>query len=124
MATQLLKLRNVPEDELLELHELMEEHEIDVYETSAGNWGISMPALWLRNDEQLAQAKALMKDYGEQRYIRARAEYDLQKQDGRERTFLDIAKENPLKYIFYVLIVGVLTYFSIMPFVSFSIGNP
>lgn len=124
MATQLLKLRNVPEDELLELHELMEEHEIDVYETSAGNWGISMPALWLRNDEQLAQAKALMKDYGEQRYIRARAEYDLQKQDGRARTFLDIAKENPLKYIFYVLIVGVLTYFSIMPFVSFSIGNP
>ncbi len=38
MATQLVKLRNVPEDELEEIYALMEANDIEVYETSAGNW--------------------------------------------------------------------------------------
>jgi len=118
MAVQLVKLRNVPEDELEEIHALMAAHDIDVYETSAGNWGISMPALWLRNDEQLDQARALLDEYAEERFQKARSEYNALKEAGKPRTFLDIAKENPVRYIAYLLMIGALMYISLMPFLS------
>ena len=118
MATQLVKLRNVPADELEEIYALMEAHEIDVYETSAGNWGISMPALWLRNDAQLEEAKVLLKQYEEERFSRMRSEYEELKKDGKARTFLDIARKNPFKYIVYLAMILGLLYISVVPFLS------
>ena len=118
MATQLVKLRNVPEDELEEIYALMEANEIEVYETSAGNWGISMPALWLRHDEQLAQAKDLLKQYETERFERMRGEYEAQKEAGKARTFLDMARENPVKYVAYIVMIGALIYISTVPFIS------
>lgn len=118
MAKQLLKLRNVPQDELAEIYELLESHEVEFYETSAGNWGISMPALWLVNDDDFSQARALLDEYSEQRFLRAREEYEYMKQTGKARTFFDIAKENPFKVGLYLVIVFVLIYFSIAPFTA------
>jgi hypothetical protein len=118
MAKQLLKLRHVPDDELNEIRALLEANEIDFYETSAGNWGISMPALWLVHDEQYPQARHLLDEYSEERYRRARSEYEALKQAGKARTFMDIARENPLRFILYMAIVVVLAYFSIAPFIA------
>ena len=118
MATQLVKLRNVPEDELEEIYELMEANEIEVYETSAGNWGMSMPALWLRHDEQLEMAKSVLKQHELDRFQRMRAEYEAQKQEGKARTFLDIARENPFRYVAYLVMIVALLYISTVPFIS------
>ena len=118
MAVQLVKLRNVPEDELEEIHALMAAHEIDVYETSAGNWGISMPALWLRNEDQLDQARLLLDAYAQERLDKARSEYQALKEAGKARTFLDIARENPVRYIAYLLMIGALVYISLVPFLA------
>jgi len=118
VATQLVRLRHVPADELEEIHALMEDNEIDVYETSAGSWGISMPALWLRHDEQYEQAKALLNEYQAARYRRARHEYESLKQAGKARTFLDLARENPLRYIAYLVMIGILVYISLVPFLA------
>jgi hypothetical protein len=118
MVRQLLKLRNVPEDELAEIYELLEAHEVDFYETSAGNWGISMPALWLRNDEDYSRVRVLLDEYSEQRYQRTREEYEYLKQTGKARTFMDIARESPIKVALYLAIVFVLIYFSIAPFIN------
>lgn len=118
MAKQLLKLRNVPEDELAEIYELLESHDIDFYETSAGNWGISMPALWLVNDADYPEVRAMLDDYSLQRYRRVRKEYEYLKQSGKARTFMDMAKENPFKIALYLVIVIVLVYFSVAPFLS------
>lgn len=118
MAKQLLKLRNVPQDELAEIFQLLESHEVEFYETSAGNWGISMPALWLVNDDDYPHVRALLDEYSEQRFQRAREEYEHMKQTGQARTFFDIAKENPIKVTLYLAIVIVLAYFSIAPFTA------
>lgn len=118
MAIQLVKLRHMPADELEEIHSLLAAHDIDVYETSAGNWGISMPALWLRHDEQLPAAKALLDQYAEERYHRMRSEYQALKNAGKARTFLDIARENPVRYIAYVVIIAALVYISLVPFIA------
>ncbi len=118
MAKQLLKLRNVPEDELAEIYELLESHEIEFYETSPGNWGISMPALWLVNDEDYSHVHTMLDEYSEQRGHRAREEYEYLKQSGKARTFMDMARENPFKVGLYLAIVLVLVYFSIAPFIA------
>jgi len=118
MAKQLLKLRNVPADELVEIYELLESHDIEFYETSAGNWGISMPALWLTNEADYAEVRAMLDAYSMERYQRVRKEYEYLKLSGKARTFIDIAKENPFKVLLYLAIVFVLVYFSIAPFLS------
>ena len=68
MTVLLFALRGVPDDEADEVRELLTEQEIDYYETSAGNWGISMPALWLRDRGQLQEARELLANYQRQRF--------------------------------------------------------
>ena len=52
MPELLFKLRNVPDDEAEEVRQLLNDHEINFYETRAGGWGISMPGIWLPDDRQ------------------------------------------------------------------------
>ena len=59
MSKLLFKLRNVPEDEADDVRNLLTTHQIDFYETSAGNWGISLSAIWITHDEQFDEAKRL-----------------------------------------------------------------
>lgn len=120
MAVQLMKLRNVPADELDEILALLEEHQIATYQTSAGNWGISLPALWLNDESQLQQARALLAAYEAERYARARSEFDSRKAAGKTRTFRDIAAENPLRFIIYLAIVAALVWFSTVPFLQMA----
>lgn len=110
MSKILFKLRNVPDDEADEVRELLTNHHIDYYETSAGNWGISMPAIWVRDEYQLQQAKALLDAYQEARSNRVREEYARLKREGKNKTVLDSFMENPILFIVYVLIVLALLY--------------
>ncbi len=118
MAKQLIKLRYVPEDERREICELLESNDIEFYETSAGTWGISLPALWLVHEEEYERARALLDTYSEERFRRARSEYEALKRAGKARTFRDIARENPFRFVLYMAIVVVLAYFSIAPFIA------
>lgn len=118
MAIQLIKLRGVPEDEQAELHALLEEHGIDYYETHAGTWGISMPALWLRDESQYARVKDLLDEYQRQRFTRVRTEYEDLRRSGRQRTYRDIIRENPARFVFYTILVIGLVWLSIVPFLN------
>lgn len=104
MPVQLFSLRGVPEDEAEEIRQLLKDHKIAYYETPAGNWGISIPAFWLRDELQLTTAKSLIDDYQQQRLQDARADYQQQKREGKLRTFFDELKSQPIKVIVYVAI--------------------
>ena len=58
MPVKLFSLRGVPDDEADEIRALLAQHAIDYYETPPGNWGVSMPAIWLPDDSELARAGA------------------------------------------------------------------
>ena len=77
MSKLLFKLRGVPDDEADEIRALLTEKQIEYYETSAGNWGISLPALWLQDDSRYSEAKELLDAYQIARTQRIRAEYAL-----------------------------------------------
>jgi hypothetical protein len=104
MATLLVNLRNVPDDEAEEVRQVLTAHRIDFYETPPGRWGISAGAIWLRDAAQLGEARQLMNDYQEQRRARARADLP--------------ARKHPLQILIYLSIVAAILYFSIQPFLS------
>lgn len=110
MSKLLFKLRNVPDDEADDVRKLLADHQIDYYETTAGNWGISMPAIWITYDEQFGEAKQLFDAYQIQRSLNIRAEYARLKKEGKHETLLGKIKENPLLYFIYTLAVMLLLY--------------
>ena len=119
MAVLIFKLRYVPEDEAHEVRELLSDNDIDFYETSAGAFGISMPGLWLKNEEQLQKARQLIDEYQQLRQDRARQDYELRQRQGTARTFMDMFKEAPVRYISVILAIILICY--VMIFFFFNI---
>jgi hypothetical protein len=120
MAIQLLLLRNVPDDEADEIRELLKTRAIDYYETPAGNWGISMPAIWLNNEHQFEEARALIDNYQQARFSKAREQYEQLKRDKKQRTIVDEIRENPIRLLVYLAIAGIILYFSTYPFINWG----
>jgi hypothetical protein len=122
MSKQIFRLRNVPDDEAGEIRLLLQEHGIDFYETPGGNWGISMPALWLNdeNEHRAEEAKGLIEQYQEERAVRIRREYEELKQQGKHRRLSDAFRERPLEFLFYLLIVALILYLSTKPFLDLA----
>jgi hypothetical protein len=116
MPTLLFKLRNVPDDEAEAVRQLLREAGIDYYETGAGAWGISVPAVWLPDGEDVVRARMLVNRYENNRAREERARYESLRLEGRHRTFLDIVRENPARVVLYVLFSLFLVYVMIMPF--------
>ncbi len=116
MAVQIFRLRGVAEDEAEDIRQLLTEQHFEFYETPGGNWGISMPALWLVNDEDKSKAEALIDDYQQTRFTKARSEYEQLKREGKQPTLISAFKENPAQFIFYLAGIAALIYLSTMPF--------
>ena len=113
MTILLFSLRGVPEDEADEVRELLAEQNIDFYETSAGNWGMSMPALWLRDEGELEKAQHVLNAYQQQRFLTSRENYLQSKKAGQQKTFLKAFIEKPLLYCAYILTMLLVVYVSI-----------
>ena len=120
MAVLIFKLRYVPDDEAQDIRELLSGNDIDYYETSAGVFGISVPGLWLKSKDQVEIARQLIDDYQKVRQNEAREEYNLKQRQGTARTFMDILKENPARYISSILAIILICYFMIIIFISLA----
>lgn len=118
MAIQLMILRGVPDEEANDIRELLTTNEIDFYETPAGNWGVSMPAIWLTEEHQVATAKRLVNAYQAERETRIRREYEQLKAKGENRTLVNAIKENPVRFAAYLAIASLVLFFSIKPFLD------
>lgn len=118
MAKKIFGLRGVPDDEAEDIRQLLTEHRIDYYETTAGNWGVSMPAIWLADEQQFTQAKKLIDAYQAERSVRIRDEYERQKKAGLIETLQDRIKRDPVNYIVTIAFIIFLLYIFIGPFVS------
>jgi hypothetical protein len=112
----LFKLNGVPEDEADEVRELLGANRIAYYETHAGRWGVSVAAIWLRDDSQLDSARRLLDDYQIERFRRARAEYDALGREGRQETLIERFNRAPIRFLIYVGLVAVVLFAMLAPF--------
>lgn len=112
MAVLIFKLNGVSEEEAEDVRQLLEEHDLDFYESSAGRWGVSVAGLWLKDNEQKPHARQLIDAYQQQRVARLRVEGQLQ--EGMWQRF----KSAPAAFIAMIFLVVVVAYVSIAPFVG------
>lgn len=118
MAKLLFKLNQVPEDEAADVRALLDEQGFVTYETQAGFWGLGVPAIWLRDDEQLPDAKRLLAQYQEQRREEQRQLYAEREANGDVPTVVDRAVAHPIRFVLLLIAVVVVLGFSILPFVA------
>ncbi|ARN74753.1 DUF6164 family protein [Oceanicoccus sagamiensis] len=111
MSILLFKLNGVSDEEAYEVRELLDEHQIDYYETDAGRWGISVAALWLVDKEQLERSRALLEEYQQQRQRQYR------------EPPLPLAtrfKQAPLQHLLIIVAIAAIAYISIVPFLTLN----
>jgi len=116
MSVLLINLRHAPDDEIVDIKDQLDKHNVEYYMTKAGAWGVSAPNIWIKDQSDLDRAKVILEEYQEQRFHEQRAEYEYLKQTGQHRTFLQNLREQPISMIFYGLFVVMILYFSIRPF--------
>lgn len=116
MPIKLFNLRGVPDDEAEEIRVLLTRHGIDYYETPAGKWAASAPAIWLNDESRGSQARLLIEQYQRERQIRAREEYAQLQKEGKHRTMIDLLREDPIRIIIYLAAIAAVVYFSTIPF--------
>lgn len=120
MARLLLNLRHVPDDEADEIRALLERHGHAFFETPPSRWGISMGAIWLRDDDDLAQVQALLARYQAERAQRARAELAEARREGRAETLLQRLRREPLRVFLLLAAAGFVLYLTLAPFLGFG----
>lgn len=119
MAHLIFRLRQVPDDEAEDIRQILSDARLDYYETDAGNWGISMPGLWLTDPDDIPRAEKLINEYQTARAIRVRLDAETESASGQNRTFLNSLMERPLYTAGLLLFCAALVYFMTKPFIGF-----
>ena len=118
MAKLLCRLSQMPEDERLEICDLLVNADIAYYETHAGFWGVGVAALWLSDALQYDVALELFEEYQQQRYARVTSEAI--QEDRLPSSFiagLGVAFfQRPLMFSLCVLVIMGILAISIYPF--------
>ena len=122
MAKLIFKLKLVSYDEADDIKNLLTENKIDFYESPAGNWEISMHALWLNDEAQYTQAKQLIDEYQVKRSQRIRLETQQKIDQGELETFIQRLFNKPIQFFITLAIIIFILYFSIMPFLEIGQG--
>lgn len=119
MAVLIFRLNGVPDDEAEDVRQLLLEAEIDFYETSAGRWGVSVAALWIKSTDDTGKAKELIAHYqsGRQEWLAAVKQQAIE--EGRWPSAWQRFKAAPLAFMSILLLVVGIIMVSIFPFVSF-----
>ena len=113
MSRLLFKMRHVPQDEAEDIRRILDDHDIDFFETFPGNWGISVPAIWLKHDGQFEAARILIDDYQEERIQRMQESY-------REtKTMSQVFWESPCRFFIYLSAIAIVLFISLRFFFSF-----
>ncbi len=120
MSVLLFKLNGVSDDEAQEVRELLNSHHFDYYETDAGRFGISLAALWLKDESQADSAKQVLQQYQDQRTARMREQREQAINDGTEHSFYERMKQAPGYFIAISFTIIIILYISLAPFLSLS----
>ncbi|MBL8263513.1 MAG: hypothetical protein JNM58_13905 [Xanthomonadaceae bacterium] len=119
MAKLLLNLRHVLDDEADDVRAFLDASDIAYYETSPGFWNISLGGIWIRDDDDLAEAKRLMAEYQAQRSARVRAENEAARKDGTAGSFWAVLRDEPVRVL--VAVLGILFALALVALPAFLI---
>jgi len=116
MGVLLFKLQNVPDDEAADVRDLLADNEIYFYETHAGFWRLGVDGLWLPDNNQLEQARALIKTYQEERTANQKRVYAELVEQGQAPTLWKNFLLSPLRFVLLFIAVFFVLTLTLAPF--------
>jgi hypothetical protein len=118
MPILLFKLQGVSDQEADEVRSLLESNSIRFYETTAGRWGVSMPGIWLPDEEQHDEAVSLLQSYQQERSRQFREDYELLVQSGNQPSLWSNFWQRPIRFTLAVVAVIFVIGLSLYPFLD------
>jgi len=118
MPELLFRLNGVSDEEADEVRALLDDHSIEYYETTAGRWGVSMPAIWLPDEQEPEEAKKLLENYQAERSERVRAELNEMISNGTQPTVWTKFWSQPFKFVLAVVALAFVVGLTVYPFLS------
>lgn len=108
MAKLLFNLHQVPEEEANAVRQILDDHQISCYETNAGRWGISVAAIWLVNEDDYPEARALIDG------IQA----ELAEHEPVPTRFADKFRERPVDVVLAAVAIAIVLGLTLWPFMT------
>lgn len=119
MAKLIFRLNHVPEPEADSVRELLENHQIDFYETDSGRWGVSVAAIWVSHDEDAITARKLINEFQVDHASTMRAQFEAEKKAGQVPSFWQLLRASPVMVITYCMLIAAVLLLSIVPIYRF-----
>ncbi len=116
MSKLVFKLNHVPEDEAQDIRELLDEHQIEFYETDSGRWGLGFAAIWLKNEQDYKKASDLIEAYQLERSESLQKELQEKKAAGLQISKFEAFKQTPIRSSLLLIFAALLAYFTVIPF--------
>lgn len=116
MPNLLFRLNGVPDDEAQDIRVLLEENAIRFYETDAGFWRVGVDAIWLPDDSQLEQARALLDTYQQQRVEHQQQTYAVLQEQGRAPSLREKFAAQPFRILGLMMAILLVLALSLVPF--------
>ena len=116
MPTLLFKLNQVPDDEAEDIRKLLDDGGFDVYETSAGFFGLGVAAIWLRDHNEIPRARALIDNYQQQLAETMQADYKSRIANGEEVSFWQQSLQHPLRSLGVITVIALILAVLMLPF--------
>lgn len=120
MPKLLFNMHGAPEDEIQDIRELCETHELSVYETEVGRWGIGLAAIWLRDEDQFETAKGILNEYQQSRFNEAQEDRaKLQQLTFAQNLFVKF-KQDPSQFVLSLISIAIILGLTLYPFLNLS----
>ncbi len=119
MAKIVFRLNGVPDEEADSVRDILSQQTIEFYETSAGRWGISIAAIWVKNDADFQSAREAIDSFQKTHRIKMEQQYQRDKENGNIPTVWQILRANPVMYFMYWVLIIAILIISIVPIFSF-----
>lgn len=117
MATLLFKLNNVPDDEAMDIRELLNAADIYFYETNAGFWRLGVDAIWLADATHAEHARELIRAYQLKRAENQRQSYVELLEQGQAPTLWQNFRAAPIRFSALLIAVLFVLLLTLLPFV-------
>lgn len=116
MARLLFKLAQVPDDEAAEIRALLDEHQIRFYETDAGFFRVGLDAIWLADNTQEQEARALIADYQQARSALQQQNYARLVEAGQVPSVWQHFCAQPVRFLLLVCAILFVAGLTLLPF--------
>ncbi len=120
MAQLIFLLKDVPEAESSAVRALLDDAGIVYYETFAGRWNISVPALWVQNDDDFYPARTVINAYQETLLQSMAEEKQALSDSGQLPTFWQSLAHRPATAVLFFAAIAIVLGLSILPFFRFG----